>query len=159
MRYWNDIYTRVADEDNEKFLYKLKGRINRVGIDIPTVEVRFENLDVEAGVYVVRSKSSNEFAPASMKLNNVVTRAMASESEKIGPSGLPIDLRGDNLQILRQELKSQRKHVKSLKKKSVGKEFRGVYSQVIEKLVDIVHFLHLEIHDAFGTAVSFSNFT
>lgn len=27
-----------------------------------------------------------------------------------------------------------------------------LYLQVMEKLVDIVHFLHLEIHDAFGTA-------
>lgn len=34
------------------------------------------------------------FAPASLKLNNVVTRAMASESEKSVSSGLPIDLRG-----------------------------------------------------------------
>ncbi|ONK77463.1 uncharacterized protein A4U43_C02F6780 [Asparagus officinalis] len=57
--------------------------------------------------------------------------------------------RGDNLQILRQELKSQRKHVKSLKKKSL---WAKSLEEVIEKLVDIVHFLHLEIHDAFGTA-------
>lgn len=34
------------------------------------------------------------FAPAALKLNNVVTRAMATESEKNDPSGLPIDLRG-----------------------------------------------------------------
>lgn len=57
--------------------------------------------------------------------------------------------RGDNLQILRQELKSQRKHVKSLKKKSL---WAKSLEEVIEKLVDIVHFLHLEIHDAFGPA-------
>ncbi|KAJ9179101.1 hypothetical protein P3X46_010924 [Hevea brasiliensis] len=42
---------RVADEDNEKFLLKLKNRIDRVGIDIPTIEVRFEHLTVEAEVY------------------------------------------------------------------------------------------------------------
>ncbi|ONK58031.1 uncharacterized protein A4U43_C09F7230 [Asparagus officinalis] len=57
--------------------------------------------------------------------------------------------KGDNLQILRQELKSQRKHVKSLKKKSL---WSRSLEEVIEKLVDIVHILHLEIHDAFGTA-------
>ncbi|KAG1369902.1 Zinc finger protein Pegasus [Cocos nucifera] len=56
---------------------------------------------------------------------------------------------GDNLQILRQELKSQRKHVKSLKKKSL---WSRILEEVMEKLVDIVHFLHLQIHDAFGTA-------
>ncbi|OAY36808.1 pleiotropic drug resistance protein 1 isoform X2 [Manihot esculenta] len=42
---------RVADEDNEKFLLKLKNRIDRVGIDIPTIEVRFEHLTVEAEAY------------------------------------------------------------------------------------------------------------
>ncbi|KAI6671954.1 hypothetical protein NL676_006839 [Syzygium grande] len=39
---------RVAEEDNEKFLLKLKNRIDRVGIDVPTIEVRFEHLNVEA---------------------------------------------------------------------------------------------------------------
>ncbi|KAK3411003.1 hypothetical protein EUGRSUZ_J03025 [Eucalyptus grandis] len=39
---------RVAEEDNEKFLLKLRNRIDRVGIDIATIEVRFEHLNVEA---------------------------------------------------------------------------------------------------------------
>ncbi|CAL4962703.1 unnamed protein product [Urochloa decumbens] len=43
---------RVADEDNERFLLKLKDRIDRVGIDMPTIEVRFENLEAEAEVRV-----------------------------------------------------------------------------------------------------------
>ncbi|OAY36807.1 pleiotropic drug resistance protein 1 [Manihot esculenta] len=42
---------KVADKDNEKFLLKLKNRIDRVGIDIPTIEVRFEHLTVEAEAY------------------------------------------------------------------------------------------------------------
>ncbi|KAK7294130.1 hypothetical protein RJT34_17013 [Clitoria ternatea] len=41
-----------ADEDNEKFLLKLRERIDRVGIDIPTIEVRYEHLNVEAEAYV-----------------------------------------------------------------------------------------------------------
>ncbi|KAJ6884722.1 hypothetical protein NC652_031660 [Populus alba x Populus x berolinensis] len=57
--------------------------------------------------------------------------------------------RGDSLAILRAELKSQRKHVKSLKKKSLWSK---ILEEVMEKLVDIVHFLHLEIHEAFGSA-------
>lgn len=57
--------------------------------------------------------------------------------------------RGDNLQILRQELKGQRKHVKSLKKKSLWSKS---LEEIIEKLVDIVHSLHLEIRGAFGPA-------
>ncbi|XP_027916472.1 pleiotropic drug resistance protein 1-like isoform X2 [Vigna unguiculata] len=39
---------RTAEEDNEKFLLKLRERIDRVGIDLPAIEVRFENLNVEA---------------------------------------------------------------------------------------------------------------
>ncbi|GFQ06973.1 pleiotropic drug resistance protein 1, partial [Phtheirospermum japonicum] len=38
----------TVEDDNEKFLQKLKNRIDRVGIDIPTIEVRFEHLNVEA---------------------------------------------------------------------------------------------------------------
>uniref|UniRef100_A0A5B6ZQU4 DUF668 domain-containing protein n=1 Tax=Davidia involucrata TaxID=16924 RepID=A0A5B6ZQU4_DAVIN len=57
--------------------------------------------------------------------------------------------RGDSLAILRAELKSQRKHVRSLKKKSLWSK---ILEEVMEKLVDIVHFLHSEIHDAFGSA-------
>ncbi|KAJ3678010.1 hypothetical protein LUZ60_001813 [Juncus effusus] len=57
--------------------------------------------------------------------------------------------RGENIQILKQELKSQRKLVTSLKKKSLWSKS---LEEVMEKLVDIVHFLHLEIHDAFGSS-------
>ncbi|XP_050366567.1 pleiotropic drug resistance protein 1-like [Argentina anserina] len=41
-----------AEKDNEKFLLKLKNRIDRVGLDMPTIEVRFEHLAVEAKVYL-----------------------------------------------------------------------------------------------------------
>ncbi|GAU13808.1 hypothetical protein TSUD_261350 [Trifolium subterraneum] len=41
-----------AEEDNGKFLSKLKERIDRVGIEIPTIEVRYEHLTVEAEAYV-----------------------------------------------------------------------------------------------------------
>ncbi|XP_065867193.1 pleiotropic drug resistance protein 1-like [Euphorbia lathyris] len=43
---------RVTEEDNEKFLLKLKDRIDRVGINIPTIEIRFEHLAVEAEAHV-----------------------------------------------------------------------------------------------------------
>ncbi|EXC25843.1 Pleiotropic drug resistance protein 1 [Morus notabilis] len=41
-----------AEEGNEKFLLKLKNRIERVGIKLPTIEVRFEHLNVEGEAYV-----------------------------------------------------------------------------------------------------------
>ncbi|KAJ4840744.1 transcription factor [Turnera subulata] len=43
---------RVAEEDNEKFLLKLRKRIDRVGIELPTIEVRFEHLNIEAEAHV-----------------------------------------------------------------------------------------------------------
>ncbi|KAJ8773506.1 hypothetical protein K2173_005752 [Erythroxylum novogranatense] len=43
---------RIAEEDNEKFLIKLRQRIERVGLEMPAIEVRFEHLNVEAEAYV-----------------------------------------------------------------------------------------------------------
>ncbi|KAJ4707957.1 Pleiotropic drug resistance ABC transporter [Melia azedarach] len=43
---------KIAEEDNEKFLLKLKDRIDKVGIEIPTIEVRFDHLNVEAEAYI-----------------------------------------------------------------------------------------------------------
>ncbi|RYR40743.1 hypothetical protein Ahy_A09g046478 [Arachis hypogaea] len=41
----------TAEEDNEKFLLKLRERID-IGIHIPTIEARFEHLNVEAEAHV-----------------------------------------------------------------------------------------------------------
>ncbi|XP_042438786.1 ABC transporter G family member 42-like isoform X2 [Zingiber officinale] len=43
---------KVAEEDNERFLSKLRSRIDKVNIQLPTVEVRFEHLNVEAKCHV-----------------------------------------------------------------------------------------------------------
>ncbi|RDX74835.1 Pleiotropic drug resistance protein 1 [Mucuna pruriens] len=43
---------KVAEEDNEKFLLKLRERIDRVGLDIPTIEVRYQHLNIEAEAFV-----------------------------------------------------------------------------------------------------------
>ncbi|KAH9617721.1 hypothetical protein KSS87_018667, partial [Heliosperma pusillum] len=43
---------KVVAEDNEHFLFNLRDRLDRVGIDIPTVEVRFENLSIDGDAYV-----------------------------------------------------------------------------------------------------------
>ncbi|KAK1393965.1 Pigment permease [Heracleum sosnowskyi] len=41
-----------SEGGNEKFLLKLRKRLDRVGIDLPKIEVRFEHLKVDAKVYV-----------------------------------------------------------------------------------------------------------
>ncbi|KAG9150960.1 hypothetical protein Leryth_003090 [Lithospermum erythrorhizon] len=43
---------KTPEEDNEKFLLKLRDRLDRVGIDLPTIEVRYNNLKIEAEAYV-----------------------------------------------------------------------------------------------------------
>ncbi|KAL2332427.1 hypothetical protein Fmac_020008 [Flemingia macrophylla] len=47
-----DRLLKVAEEDNGKFLLRLKERIDRVGLDIPTIEVRYEHLNIEAETFV-----------------------------------------------------------------------------------------------------------
>ncbi|XVF24908.1 hypothetical protein REPUB_Repub13aG0168300 [Reevesia pubescens] len=47
-----DMLFKVAEEDNERFLKKFRNRIDRVGIKLPTVEVRFEHLTIEANCYI-----------------------------------------------------------------------------------------------------------
>ncbi|XP_041993830.1 pleiotropic drug resistance protein 2-like isoform X2 [Salvia splendens] len=43
---------RVVEDDNEKFLQRLRNRTDRVGIEIPKIEVRFQNLSIEGDAYV-----------------------------------------------------------------------------------------------------------
>ncbi|MCO5565028.1 hypothetical protein L7F22_018698 [Adiantum nelumboides] len=43
---------KVTEEDNERFLVKLRNRIDKVGIELPTVEVRFENFTIDAQCHV-----------------------------------------------------------------------------------------------------------
>ncbi|XP_072995159.1 protein PSK SIMULATOR 1-like isoform X1 [Typha latifolia] len=62
---------------------------------------------------------------------------------------LPAARRAESLVILHSELKRQRKLVKSLKKKSL---WSRNLEEVVEKLVDIVIFLHKQIAQAFTNA-------
>ncbi|KAF1002269.1 hypothetical protein AG4045_002333 [Apium graveolens] len=43
---------KVAEEDNERFLMKLRDRVDKVGITLPTVEVRYEHLTIEADCFI-----------------------------------------------------------------------------------------------------------
>ncbi|KAK6284613.1 hypothetical protein POUND7_003565 [Theobroma cacao] len=47
-----DRLIKDTEEDNESFLLRLRQRLDRVGIEIPTLEVRFEHLRVEAEAYI-----------------------------------------------------------------------------------------------------------
>ncbi|CAB4303033.1 unnamed protein product [Prunus armeniaca] len=47
-----DTTFKIAEEDNERFLKMIRSRIDKVGIKLPTVEVRFEHLTVEANCHI-----------------------------------------------------------------------------------------------------------
>ncbi|KAJ0709579.1 putative ABC-type sulfate transporter [Helianthus annuus] len=47
-----DSIFKVAEDDNERFLRKFRDRVDKVGISLPTVEVRFQNLTIEADCYI-----------------------------------------------------------------------------------------------------------
>lgn len=47
-----DRVMELVDEDHEKFLKRLRERMDRVGIETPKIEVKYENLSVEGDVYV-----------------------------------------------------------------------------------------------------------
>jgi ABC-type multidrug transport system ATPase subunit len=47
-----DSIIKTAEEDNERFLQRLRDRTNRVGIEIPKIEVRYEHLSVEGDIHV-----------------------------------------------------------------------------------------------------------
>jgi hypothetical protein len=48
-----DSVLKVAETDNETFLRRIRDRADRVGIEFPTIEVRFENLTIELEDYEV----------------------------------------------------------------------------------------------------------
>ncbi|XVE94554.1 hypothetical protein REPUB_Repub02eG0018700 [Reevesia pubescens] len=64
---------------------------------------------------------------------------------------LNLPKRGENITILQSELKQQRKVVRSLKKKSL---WSRTLEEIMEKLVDIVTYMHQSIFEAFGEAKS-----
>ncbi|XP_038682251.1 pleiotropic drug resistance protein 3-like [Tripterygium wilfordii] len=55
-RVFIDRVLQKVEEDNHRLLQKLKERIDKVGLELPTVEVRYQNLCVEAECEVVHGK-------------------------------------------------------------------------------------------------------
>ncbi|GKV34880.1 hypothetical protein SLEP1_g43218 [Rubroshorea leprosula] len=47
-----DSILNIVEDDNERFLMRLRDRTDRVGIEIPKVEIRFQNLSVEGDAHV-----------------------------------------------------------------------------------------------------------
>ncbi|KAG0455314.1 hypothetical protein HPP92_024606 [Vanilla planifolia] len=83
----------VAEKDNEKFLLKLRDRINRVGIDFPTVEVRYEHVNIQAEVYV-GSRSLPSFFNSSLNAVESFGNYLHIIPSKKKPFGILNDVSG-----------------------------------------------------------------
>ncbi|KAJ7556546.1 hypothetical protein O6H91_05G088100 [Diphasiastrum complanatum] len=62
--------------------------------------------------------------------------------------------RGENIALLKSDLKTREKHVKVLKKRSLWSKF---LEEVIENLVDIAYYLHQRLEETFGPAEHYVN--
>uniref|UniRef100_A0A0E0FMA0 ABC transporter domain-containing protein n=1 Tax=Oryza nivara TaxID=4536 RepID=A0A0E0FMA0_ORYNI len=54
----NEHLVGVTGDDHERFLLRIKNRFDRVGLELPTIEVRAEGLAVEAEAYTWRSPAA-----------------------------------------------------------------------------------------------------
>ncbi|KAI3900454.1 hypothetical protein MKW92_029126 [Papaver armeniacum] len=73
---------KVVEEDNEKFLLRLRNRIDRVGIDIPKIEVRFENLSVEGDAFIASRALPTLFNASLNAMEMLVGFVRCSPSKK-----------------------------------------------------------------------------
>lgn len=56
-RLFVDGLLKAVEEDNLRLLQKLRKRVQRVGLELPTVEVRYQNLRIEADSKAVHGES------------------------------------------------------------------------------------------------------
>ncbi|KAI3838838.1 hypothetical protein MKX03_002614 [Papaver bracteatum] len=74
---------KVVEEDNEKFLLRLRNRIDRVGIDIPKIEVRFENLSVEGDAFIASRALPTLFNASLNAMEMLLGFVRCSPSKKV----------------------------------------------------------------------------
>ncbi|XP_020085339.1 pleiotropic drug resistance protein 1-like [Ananas comosus] len=72
---------RVTEEDNKRFLLKLKGRIDRVGLDFPTIEVWYEHLNIEALAYAKAEGKEEDEKKRQRNSINFIQRVQLSSKE------------------------------------------------------------------------------
>ncbi|KAJ0733117.1 hypothetical protein HanPI659440_Chr11g0404821 [Helianthus annuus] len=116
--------------------------------ELPALLIPQKQLKEEAETTMGHLKNLVQYtAELCHELQELDRRDQAFRRERIqeNPNLSPAD---PPLAILRAELKSQKKRVRSLQKKSLWSKS---LEEVMEQLVVIVQFLHFEIHHAFGT--------
>ncbi|KAF5941434.1 hypothetical protein HYC85_019076 [Camellia sinensis] len=70
------------ENDNLRLLQKLRERIDRVGVKLPTVEVRYKNLSVEAECEVVQGKPLPTLWNCIASMLSVFTKVIQCKSQK-----------------------------------------------------------------------------
>ncbi|XP_074286395.1 pleiotropic drug resistance protein 1-like isoform X3 [Silene latifolia] len=78
-----DKLINVVAQDNELFLLKLRHRLDRVAIDIPTVEVRFQNLCIDGEAYVGNRALPSIYNSVLNLLEDVLHYLHLSNSRKV----------------------------------------------------------------------------
>ncbi|GLT58448.1 hypothetical protein SLA2020_313390 [Shorea laevis] len=78
------------ENDNLRLLHKIRERTDRVSVELPTVEVRYKNLSVEAECEVVQGKPLPTLWNSIVGFLSVFTRAM-----RIKPQGANISILKD----------------------------------------------------------------
>ncbi|KAK1578736.1 hypothetical protein Q3G72_032753 [Acer saccharum] len=76
------LVTKIED-DNRLLLQKLKQRIEKVDLELPTVQVRFQNLSVEAECKVVHGKSLPTLWNTTKNIFSVMINTIGCKSEEI----------------------------------------------------------------------------
>jgi ABC-type multidrug transport system ATPase subunit len=74
---------RVFQDDSERFLRRLRDRVDRVGIDLPAIEVRYQNLSVEVDAFVGTSALPTLWNSATNFLQSLVGRLASSNKRTI----------------------------------------------------------------------------
>lgn len=78
-----ELLDRLFQEDSERFLRRLRDRIDMVGIDLPTVEVRYHQLTVEADVITAGRALPTLWNAATNFLQGLIGRFGSSNKKNI----------------------------------------------------------------------------
>ncbi|XP_010273227.1 PREDICTED: ABC transporter G family member 39-like [Nelumbo nucifera] len=88
-----DRLVNIVDHDNELFVQKLRERIDRAGITLPEVEVRYEHLNVGAEVYVGR-RAMPTLVNASLNMIESILSSFIMYKSKKSSIGILKDVTG-----------------------------------------------------------------
>ncbi|XP_024537388.1 uncharacterized protein LOC9649751 [Selaginella moellendorffii] len=124
--------------------HQLDRLINRLGTEVQIPRQSPEHAEQEMQELMTLAQNTAELyheLHALDRYDNDVRRKIEENELSSNPH------KGESLAMLKSDFKCQQKHVKLLQKKSLWSK---IMEELMEKLLDIVYFLHQQIADAFG---------